>query len=601
MAMVNEYLPTIKAMTGAERVLTAVPTDTPGQAIVRWKTPSGGSGAGGPIVRNTDSTSTGTAYTVTDATIPTVAKGFEMTIIPSLGASSNTCTLSVNGTSGPIRRQVSDKSSAPVNYDVQSIIVGGYPVTVMWDGTNWVATSQQMPSADDLFGPHPPGADSALVGKAGQVVAVNDQETNYRLKALGTAADANTTGSVSSSSTSSEVPTALAVYDALAQLSSGFQLMTGVWYCNITEGIPAASIEDEGRTLFDIPTMKWYTCSVLGSDFEWMVDATQPALTQGQQYYLPVSLRFLNLAETTEPRNGFVLISYDSSTSAWTATPVPSPSPFSADESTLTMAAGVIGAKLKGMTNYQGVTEQVFNGIGADRIVGSRSDSTVKEELLNALSDRAVLTGISRSSLETPAAKTWLDGAYMFLYLTGTTNAPGDTGGLLIARKKDTTPANRFPAEWAFIAMDTKGRTYVGTMASSASTPTWYPMSNMNGVMADTIATAKRTRVKTYPDGSWEVDYREGMSTVINDPYNTSTALSGYVEAKSITIPATLPTGAVRDGMQVTIEAPSGDIIWAVPTSTANTSPAVVSFYLFAPAIHSTAITVGVNIKIWGH
>jgi hypothetical protein len=147
-------------------------------AIVQAATSGGG---GDQIIRSTDTSSTATAYTVTDDTLPDISPGFTMVIIPTINAGNANVTLRVNGTQGAISRPLSNDSASLTNSYIANIIRANTPVTVQWNATAWVVINYPKVNTADLVGIAPPTTAAALAGMAGSTIVVNASGNNYVL------------------------------------------------------------------------------------------------------------------------------------------------------------------------------------------------------------------------------------------------------------------------------------------------------------------------------------------------------------------------------------------------------------------------------------
>ena len=107
-------------------------------------------GAGGiPVVTTAGD---GTAYTATVKGASSLKVGMTVTIIPHAASTSATPTLNVNGLGAKeIRQPVSSSTETSVPGESESWLSAGKPITVMYDGTHWIAQRTRA-SATGLHG-----------------------------------------------------------------------------------------------------------------------------------------------------------------------------------------------------------------------------------------------------------------------------------------------------------------------------------------------------------------------------------------------------------------------------------------------------------------
>lgn len=140
----------------------------------------------------TDATSTSTAYTVTNSSIPsTIPNGYTFVIIPSITSTSTTATLSVNG-STPVQfqRNLSDGSSL-VNQSSAGFLRSGVARMIAFNGTTWTTVAYSKPLLSDANGVLPTanggtGTSSPTGISAGQGITVSGTWPNQTINATAT-------------------------------------------------------------------------------------------------------------------------------------------------------------------------------------------------------------------------------------------------------------------------------------------------------------------------------------------------------------------------------------------------------------------------------
>lgn len=95
----------------------------------------------------------GATFTATVDGITALEAGIEVTIIPSMTATSTTPTLDINGLGAKqIRRKLSSGTITRPQVLYANVVYKSLPLKLFYDGTYWIATQFSKPSAVDIYG-----------------------------------------------------------------------------------------------------------------------------------------------------------------------------------------------------------------------------------------------------------------------------------------------------------------------------------------------------------------------------------------------------------------------------------------------------------------